>query len=184
MELWPIPAEVRDVAMFLGFGQYNSGFIPNFELRVVALHSIACHNYSMPLGDLWTPAARSASDDIRSAILADPCIKRFDPTKLVVLRTDFSSFGFGYVLLQPGDDEASLSAVQDYRNGKGFAFMTKASSAVLHPICFGSRKTRGNKSCLHSHLGEGFSGNYTINKCRQYLFAQQFVWVANCYAVN
>jgi hypothetical protein len=94
------------------------------------------------------------------------------------------SLGFGYVLLQPGDNEASLSAVQDYRDGKGFAFMTKASLAVLHPVCFGSRKTRGNESRLHSHLGEGFSGDFAINKCRQYLFAQRFVWVTDCYAVK
>ena len=184
LESWPIPSEVRDVAKFIGFGQFYSRFIPNFELRVTALRSITCHDYSMPLGDLWTPEAEAAFDDIRKAILDDPCVKRFDPAKLVVLRTDFSSLGFGYVLLQPGDDDASLSAVKDYRDGKGFSFMKKDSLAVLHPVCFGSRKTRGNESRLHSHLGKGFSGDYAINKCRQYLFAQRFVWVTKCYAVK
>ena len=89
----------------------------------------------------------------------DPCIKHFDSSKLVVLRTDFLSFGFGYVLLQPGNDAASVSAAQDYSGGKGFTFTTKESKAVLHPVCFGARKTRGNEAHLHSHLGEGFSGN-------------------------
>jgi hypothetical protein len=64
LESWPIPAEVRDVAKFIGFGQFYSRFIPNFELRVTALCSITCHDYSMPLGDLWTPEARATFDDI------------------------------------------------------------------------------------------------------------------------
>jgi len=52
--------------------------------------------------------------------------------------------------------------------------MTKALQAVLHPVYFGARQPRGNESQLHSHLSEGFSGDYGINKCRQYLFAQRF----------
>ncbi len=62
--------------------------------------------------------------------------------------------------------------------------MTKASQAVLHPICFGARKCHGNEVWLHSHLGECFAGNYGINKVRHYVFRQQFVWVTDCYAVK
>ena len=78
---------------------------------------------------------------------------------MVVLRTDFSSLGFGYVLLQPGNDETSVKAAQNYRAGRGFSFMTKGSTATLRPICFEARKTRGNEVWLHSHLGKGFSGD-------------------------
>lgn len=62
--------------------------------------------------------------------------------------------------------------------------MSKTSQAVLHPVCFGACQICGNEKRLHSHLGEGFSGDYGINKCRQYMFAQRFVWVTNCYAVK
>jgi hypothetical protein len=79
------------------------------------------------------------------------------------LRTNFSSRGFGYLLLQPANDAASTQAMQDYREGKGFSFMTKGSIAILHPVCFGFRRTRGNEVRLHSYLGEGFSGDYAIN---------------------
>ena len=96
-------------------------------------------------------------------------------TKLVILLTEFSSFGFGWCLLQPGDDAASVPTAQDYRDGKSFSFMTKASQAIVHSVCFGARRTLGNESRLHSHLSEGFSGDYDINKCRQYLFAQRFL---------
>ncbi len=62
--------------------------------------------------------------------------------------------------------------------------MTTSSEATLHPIAFGSRRCRGNEVRLHSHLGEGFAGDYAMNKCRHYLFGQRFVWVTDCYAIK
>jgi hypothetical protein len=76
-----------------------------------------------------------------------------------MLRTDFSVKGFGYVLWQPGNDAASTNAAKDYLVGKGFTFMTKGSKAILHPVCFGARRTGGNEIRLHFHLCEGFSGS-------------------------
>ncbi len=87
----------------------------------------------------WTPAAQAALDDTKEGILSDPCLLHFDYQKLIVLRTDFSKDGFGFVLCQPASDEAMLKAVQEYWDGKGFSFMIKSSSAVLHPVCFGAR---------------------------------------------
>jgi hypothetical protein len=62
--------------------------------------------------------------------------------------------------------------------------MTKESLAVLHPVCFGGRKSRGNEVRLHSHLGKIFAGDYGMNKCRHMLFGQRFVWVMDCYAAK
>jgi hypothetical protein len=90
----------------------------------------------------------------------------------------------GYVVCQPGNDEASNAAMQAYQYGKDLLFMKKSFMAVLHPVAFGSRRCRGNKVCLHSHMGEGFYGDYAMNKCRHYLFGQQFVWVTNCNAIK
>jgi hypothetical protein len=92
--------------------------------------------------------------------------------------------GFGYLLLQQGNDDASIQAAQDYWDGKAFLFMTKESSAMLHPVCFGAWKCRGNKVRLHSHLGKCFAGDYAINKMQHYIFGQRFVWVTDCYAVK
>jgi hypothetical protein len=50
--------------------------------------------------------------------------------------------------------------------------MTNTSTAALHPVAFGSRRCRGNEVRLHSHLGEGFAGDYAMNKCLHYLFGQ------------
>ena len=184
LDTWPAPEFVRDIAKFIGFAQFYSRFIPNFEMHAAPLRTLIKGEYTDPIAQHWTPEAETAWNDLKEAILSDPCIQRFDHRKLVVLRSDFSSLGFGYVLLQPGNDKASVKAAQDYREGKGFSFMTKGSTATLGPICFGARRTRGNKVRLHSHLGKGFSGDYVINKCRQYVFGQRFVWVTDCYAIK
>ncbi len=96
--------------------------------------------------------------------LSDPSLMRFNHKCLVVIRTNFSSKGFGYVVCQPGTDVASEQAMAAYRAGKDFAFMTKESSAVLRPVAIGSRRCRGNKISLHSHLGKGFTGDWAISK--------------------
>ncbi len=55
-------------------------------------------------------------------------------------------------LLQPSNNAASMQALLDYRDGKGFSFMTKEFAAHLHPVCFGACKCRGNKVRTHSYL--------------------------------
>ncbi len=52
-----------------------------------------------------------AFTDMLNAILSVPCLRRYDHRKLLVLRTDFSTEGFGYAALQPADDGISLQAM-------------------------------------------------------------------------
>ncbi len=176
-ETWPASELVHDMAKFIGFAHH-------FKLRIAPLRKITKHKYTDLVQPLWTEAAQEAFDDMKLAIISNPCLQRFDHCKLVVIRTDFSSLGFGYVLLNPSNDKASTQAALNYRNGKGFSFMTKESTAHLHPVCFGACKCYGNKVRLHSHLGKCLAGNYAINKMRHYVFGQQFVWVTDCYAVK
>jgi hypothetical protein len=161
---WPAPEFVCNVAKFIGFCQFYSRFIHHFELRIALLRELTKHEYTDPIKPLWTNAAQAAWEDMKTAIVSNLCLKRFDYRKLVVLRTDFSAMGFGYVLLQPGSDNASMQVAQDYRCGKAFTFMTKGLLATLHPVCFGAQKCRGNEVRLHSHLGECFASDYAINK--------------------
>ena len=131
LKTWPAPEFVRDIAKFISFAQFYSRFIPNSEMRAVPLCTIIKGEYSDPIAEHWTPEAGTAWTDLEDAILSDPCIQRFYYRKLVVLRTDFSSLGFGFVLLQLGNDKASVKATQDYRTGKGFSFMAKGSTETL-----------------------------------------------------
>ena len=173
LKSWPSLEFVRGVAKFIGFAQFYSCFIHYFELRISPLHEICKNEYTEPVAPFWTDAAKNAFNEMRMTIISNPWQQRFNYRKLVILQTDFSARGFGYVLLQPGNDDASIQASQDYQDGKGFTFMTKDSKAVLHPICFGARKCSGNEVQLHSHLGECSAGSYGINKVRHYVFGQR-----------
>jgi len=181
---WPVPILVRDVASFVGFLQFYSKFIPHFEVRVETLRHIMAREYTEEVGDMWTPEARAVFDDLRNSILCDPCLRRFDPNRLTVLRTDFSAKGFGYVVCQADDDETSLALASQFMSGNGFNFLTKTNGSALYPVAFGSRRTRGNEKHLHSYLGEGFSGDWAMNKVRHMCYGRRFVWVTDCYAVK
>ena len=123
------------------------------------LREIMREEYTLPIGLAWTSAANAAFEEMRQAILADHCIQQYNHCKLLVLCTDFSADGFGYVACQPADNDISLAAMNCCMRGDGFNFMTKTLSAVLHRVTFGCRRTRGNETKLHSHLGEGFAGD-------------------------
>ncbi len=165
--------------------QFYSMYIHHFEPRITPLRKLTInHEYTSPVAPIWTDADQHALNDLKGAILSTPCLMHFNHKRLVVIRTNFSSKGFGYVVCQPGTDVASKQAMAAYRAGKDFAFMMKESSAVLRPVAFGGRRCRGNKVCLHSHLGKGFAGDWAINKNLHMLFGTQFVWATDCYAVR
>ena len=95
------------------------------------------NKYTEPVDPYWTREAKAEFMDIQSAILADPCLKRY----VLVLRTDFSKDGFGYVALQPGNDAESRLAMKRCMDGGKFEFMDKSSKGILHPVAFGCHRT-------------------------------------------
>ena len=186
LSAWPDPLTVRDVARLVIFGQFYSSFIPNFEILITPLSAVMKAEYPTPITDAnWNADAKEAWDAVKAAIVSDPCLMRYDHRKLTVLRTDFSAIGFGYAACQPDNDPVSLAAMDRCMKGGGFnEFLTKTAVAQLRPVAFGSRRCRNNEPRLHSHLGEGFAGDWAINKCRHMCFGQPFVWVTDCYAIK
>jgi hypothetical protein len=140
--------------------------------------------YTEMVGDLWTPDVQATFDDLWESILCNPCLCRFDPNKLTVLRMDFSAKGFGYVVCQLDNDDTFLALSLQFMSGNGFHFLTKTNGGVLHPVAFGSRRTRGNKQYLHLYLAEGLAGNWAMNKVRHMCYVRWFVCVTDCYAVK
>jgi hypothetical protein len=138
-------------------------------------HSVTLH---------WSTAAQVSFENIKQAILSNPCLQRFNDQHLIVLWSDFSSKSYGYMVCQPGTDKASTKAASAYCPGANFSFMTKTSKDVLHPVVFGARRCRGKDVRLHSHLEKGFVSDWAMNKCRHMLFGQRIVWVTNCYAMK
>ncbi len=71
---WPKPVVVRDAAKYVGFLQFYSCFIPNFEVRISPLREIMRADYASPFGNGWTPSADAVFDKMRNEILLDPCL--------------------------------------------------------------------------------------------------------------
>jgi hypothetical protein len=172
---WPVLELVRNVASFIGFLQFYSNFIPHFEVHVLPLREIIKLEYTEAVGNMWTVEANGAFEELKQSVLCDPCLCRFDHQKLTVLRTDFSALGFGYFVCQPGNNECSLAKASQYMSGNGFGFMIKDGGGILHPVAFSSCRMRGNEKRLHSYLGEGFAGDWAINKIRHMCFGRRFV---------
>jgi hypothetical protein len=178
---WPKPKLVWDVASFVGFLQFYCSFIPFFEVRAEPLRKIMKHEYTEPVGPLWTPTIKSTFEELCDCMLTDPVLKRYDHCKLTILRTDFSAKGFDYVVCQPGNNNVSMDLVSCYMLGQGFNFLTKTGLGTLHPVAFGSHRCQGNKKQLHSYLREVFAGNWRMNKNRHRCFDRKFVWVTDYY---
>jgi hypothetical protein len=185
LEHWPQPEFIQDVAKIVRFAQFYGKFIPQLELQIAPLCDLITKlEYTKPVAPHWTPAAQHSFHNIKLTILSNPYLKRFEHNHLIVLWSDFLSKGFGYVVCHPGTDTASTVDLDAYCSGLDFSFMTKDSAAVLHPVTFRARRCRGNEVRLHSHLGEGFSGDWAMNKCRHMLFGQRFVWTTDCYSIK
>jgi hypothetical protein len=184
LESWPAPTTVRDVASFVGFALFYAQFIPLFEVRIKRLHEIMLLEYTASVTPVWDTAAQEAWDDIRAALLIDPCLQRFDHWLRLYLLTDFCKDGFGWCACQPGSDDASRAAMFEEMAGGECKFLLPNSKLTLHPIALGCRRTRGLEPRLHSYLGEGFAGNYAINKVAHYCWGMQFTWITDCYALR
>jgi hypothetical protein len=141
---WLLPVIVRNVAKFFGFMQFHSCFFTNFEVRIAPLCKLIREEYTKPLGAKWTSITIGAWNDMPEAVLKDLCLCGYNHWKLLVLCTYFSAEGFGYVACQPADNNASMQAMHQCMHGSSFDFMTKDSTALLHPVAFGCCRTRDN----------------------------------------
>ncbi len=96
LEHWPPPETICDVAKFVGFAQFYSKFIPNFELWISLLCNLTMKfDYMEPATLHWWMDAQHAFDEIKNSILLDSRLLCFNHQQLIVLCTDFSSHGMG-----------------------------------------------------------------------------------------
>ena len=108
---WPPFLVARDIASFLGFMNFYGKFIPYFEHRAAPLRDLAKLEMIAPVVELLNPTHVAAKKDLIGALVSDPCLARHDPATRPYLISDFSKFGFGYEIVQPSDNPASLVAM-------------------------------------------------------------------------
>jgi hypothetical protein len=87
LEHWPQPVFIWDVAKIVGFTQFYGKFIPQCELRIAPLHDLITKlEYTKPVAPHWMTTAQDSFNNMKLAILSDPCLKRFDHNRLIILR--------------------------------------------------------------------------------------------------
>jgi hypothetical protein len=137
LQIWPKPEIIRDVTKSLAL--YN--FTAN---SFITLNSGYCP-FVHPLMNKNIPSQYLGTGLMHVSILLIPSKKRSflirassaSTIGLIILRTNFLSQGFGYVVCQPGTDAALEAAMVAYCSGSDFAFIRKEFSAVICPVAFG-----------------------------------------------
>jgi hypothetical protein len=109
---WPVPTSVNDVQVFLGFANFYRRFILAFSDVSKPLTTLT--RKTVPF--VWSPAATSAFESLKSRFISAPILSFFDFTKPAILETDASDYGIASILFQYG------------------------SNGHLHPVAFHSRQ--------------------------------------------
>ena len=181
------PETIRDLSSFLGFTGYYRTFIPYFEEKVRNIRSlISSHEYEYRLQphDLSDTILKEMNT-VLNDLIKDPVLRRPDPDKRFYLRTDACKNGHGNVLLQPGDDETSIKAMNDEIAGGKCQFDTTLKETLLRlfPLGFSSRKCSKAESFLHSFMNEALAVNFGINQWKVFLWGKEFTILTDCRAL-
>jgi hypothetical protein len=178
---WITPSNATALSSFLGLVGFYSRFIPNFEQVCQPLRQLLRKYYRKPFpADAWTATHESCFATLKTAILRDPCLARFDEQLPVFLKTDWSKSGMSYILMQPASDEDSLKALQILEAGGENLFDSLMHGARLRPVRFGSRQCSDREQHFHSFVGEAVTGQWAIGHNRRYLWGAHFYWMCDC----
>ena len=87
----------------------------------------------------WSQELIALFEYLKTAITSSPVLIRYDPDQPLFLKTDWSSDGMGWILLQPAGDTESQKAAKTLLETGDCAFDLTKSGARLQPIAYGSR---------------------------------------------
>lgn len=142
---WPQPENLKEVQSFIGFANYYRRFIRNFGKIAIPLTELTKKETRF----IWTQKAEEAFQALKEAILKEPVLATFDPTKEVELETDASDYALGAQVGQRDE------------NGK------------LHPIAFYSRKLHGAELNYPIYDKEFLAIVNAFKEFRHYLLGSQ-----------
>ena len=82
-----------------------------FQLQCKPLRDLytRCGRGNIPT-PAWNPVLSEIFSSLKESITSSPLLARFDATKPLFLKTDWSAIGMGYLLMQPDDSEEGRTA--------------------------------------------------------------------------
>ena len=88
---------------FLGTVVICSGFIPDYSVRVIPLYNMTTASYDWSTA--WSDKEILALEDIKQAVVQSCSLHYPDYSKVLVIETDASDYGWGSVIYQVGTDK-------------------------------------------------------------------------------
>ena len=117
----------------------------------------------------WSPTLNGLFSQYKSNILTSPLLFRYDSSKSVFLKTDWSATGMGFIVMQLDNSPESLESFQHLSKTGEWHFDFDLQRARLYPVTFGSCSNQKFKEHYHSFVDE-------ITCCRiQYLCPTWFL---------
>jgi len=172
---WSLPTSADGLHSFVALCNFYNRFLPLFELKVAPLRQLYMKYLHRDIPkEEWTQERKLLFQSLKQDLTSAPVLARYDSTKPVVLKTDWSSLGLSFILMQPADDEVSKKASEKLCAGHGCDFDLAMTGPRLQPFHCGMRACRGTEQHYHSFVGESAALRWAIAKNKNYLWGSRF----------
>ena len=107
----PIPTSGQSLFSFIGLVNFCHRFAPYLEIHLNPPRKLVkkFHHRLIP-SSAWTDESSKFFTDLKKCISSSPVLARFEPSEITFLKTDWSSKGMGWILMQPTDDKEPVTA--------------------------------------------------------------------------
>ena len=184
---WPLPTSGQSLHSFVGLLNFYRKFIPHFEVRVSPLRNLGRLFHRKPIpASSWTPPLRTLFDDLKTSLLSDPLLRRYDSSLPTFIKSDWSKDAMSFILMQPEDSAAADIASRLLQPGQpdSCTFDSSLTSARLQPVASASRRCSASEADYHSFVGEIAAGRWAFSAMNPYLWGTHFYWICDCNAVH
>ena len=180
IDQWPLLTTGTSLLSFIAICIFYNRYCPWFETNIKPLRRIqrSYHHTSIPLM-VWSPTLISLFFQCKTNLTTSPRLLRFDSSKPVFLKTDWSATGMGFIVMQPGNSPESLLELHHLaKTGECRFDLTMAGARLCH-VAFGSRSNKTFEEYYHSFVGEIASGRWSITQNKRYLWGKHFYWICD-----
>ena len=172
---WALPETGDGLHSFISLCNFYTKFLPLFEMKVTPLRQLYNKylHQKIPLEE-WSDELVHLFDSLKIDLTSAPVLARYDSSKPVFLKTDWSSLGMSFILMQPDDDRNSQKSLQKLLNKGICDFDLSPTGPRLRAISSGMRKCTNGESHYHSFVGEIAALRWAIAKNKLYLWGATF----------
>ena len=172
---WKLPETAESLHSFISLCNFYNKFLPLFELKIVPLRRLcAQYNRKRLPNEVWTPELKTLFESLKDDLTSAPVLARFDSSKPVFLKTDWSAIGMSFILMQPENGTASRKATDTLLSTGQCLFDLKMAGPRLQPFASGYRACTETEKHYHSFVGESAALRWAIAKNKDYLWGQKF----------